>query len=967
MKINDRLYGFTVTGVSRLEEFKCDVYTLIYDKCGARLTYFDREDDNKTFSVSFKTLPEDNTGVFHIIEHSVLCGSDKYPLKDPFVELLKGSLNTFLNAMTFQDKTMYPVSSRNDRDFLNLISIYMDAVLHPLAVKSPNAFYQEGWHYELDGDGELSYKGVVLNEMRGAYSSADTLSERYMDELLYADTPYSYDSGGDPEFIPTLTYEEFCASHARFYHPSCAELFLDGSVRLDEVLPLIASFLEPYERSEVPKESFDIPRVTISAPKEYSSFYEAKAGEDTKNKTRISEGYMTVPFDDVERQLAIAVIKSALLGSNEARVKRKLLESGLCENLYAVTKSGIFEHSLTFEFINVKDGRESEVREMLYATLREVVEEGIDPEELTAALNSLEFATKEQDTGSTPLGIELAINSLESLLYSSDPTLQLRTDGVFASLRGRLGTGYFEDLVRELILDNPRRATVTLYPSLSLAEERKEREERALALAREKMSEESLAALRRECEELQRWQEAPDSDEAIATVPSLTLDDISREPKRIPTEERELSGVRIITHPIQTSGIVYAEMYFDISDVSCEELPLFSLLNSALISMPTAKRDARALQRLIKTHLGNLNTTLTSVTRRVEGGSETKLYFVVCASALVSELDSLADITAEMLRETVFSDTEGLRSIIKQTVTSNEEYFASSGHIAALGRVRASTSVSGAISEYYTGYESHLSYKEMDKSFDTEHGRIKDTLASLLGRYLTRERLTVCITGEAKDDFVTRLIGIAKTGEKVAPVCKIAPLPARKEGIAIPAQVSFAIKGNNLYSIDEDVTGSLEVIRSLVGYEYLWGEIRVKGGAYGAGMSAAATGSVAFYSYRDPSPARSLDVYGGVSDFLRDFAASGEDLTKYIIGAIGNAEPVRTPRAVGTLANIRALRGTTYEEECAVRASLIDTDSAELVRVADLIDRMLADAPYCVIGPLERLKEMKDIEVILEI
>lgn len=955
MNINDKLYGFTVTEKRHVDELTADVYTLIHDKCGARLTFIDRDDDNKTFSITFKTLPEDSTGVFHILEHSVLCGSEKYPLKDPFVELLKGSVNTFLNAMTFQDKTMYPVASRNDKDFYNLVGIYMDAVLHPLVIKNPNAFYQEGWHYEIGDGGELSYKGVVLNEMKGDYSSPESVADRNINEMLYRGTPYEYDSGGDPDEITSLTYESFVAAHKKYYHPTYAELFLDGNVVLDEILPLISSYLSEYGRSEVEKSEFEIPRVTISEPCERTVPYEVKDGESTENKTRVCLGYVVGAFDENKKLFGINILQRALFSTNESEIKRAVIASGLCEDMCVSMRDGILEPAVLIDFINVKDGKADELIKLLYSELERVMRCGIDRDELISNLNFTEFQVRERDFGSLPIGVANAMISLESLLYSDDPVQNFRCNEAFASLREGVDTGYFEGLIKEIFLENNRRGTLVMLPSDTLAQERRAYEEKALAEYAASLGERERAELAEMNRELALWQESEDSEQAREAIPSLALSDISDTPRKVPTEISERCGATAITHPISTNGIIYVDYHFDMSDVSAEELPYIALYNLLLTNLETEKRSASEVQRLIKASLGGFDTKMSAISRLDGGKCVPKVYLTVSASALSANRDKIPEITAEILNGALFEDKNAIRNIIRQTVIASEESFSSTGHQTAMGRVSAASSVEAACREYYNGYEAYLTFKELDRRFDEKFSEIKERLYKI-SDFFTRSRLTVSITGDCDGEYISRLISIFKNGDKVDPVCKIQPIPKRREGIAIPARVSFAAAGGNLFEIGGCPDGSYDVARSLVGYEYLWSEVRVKGGAYGAGMSAGISGNVGFYSYRDPSPSRTLGIFDSAPRFIREFANSERDITKYIIGAVGDSEPQRTPRMAGAGATVRYLRGISYERECELRRSMLGVNSSELLKIADSVEKSVRGGAVCVVGPREELE-----------
>lgn len=960
MEIGKKLHGFEVRAKTLVRELDAEVYTLIHEGCGARLTFIAREDDNKTFSISFKTLPEDSTGVFHILEHSVLCGSDKYPVKDPFVELLKGSLNTFLNAMTFDDKTMYPVSSRNDKDFFNMIDVYMDAVLHPLSLRSPNAFYQEGWHYEIDGEsGEVSYKGVVLNEMRGVFSSPDAIAERNINAMLYEGTPYAEDSGGDPADITKLTYEDYCRAHARYYHPSNAEIFLDGSVKLDEVLPLINSFLKDYTHAE---RSGDIPSATITSPRCRTVEYEAKPGEDITDKGRVSVGMLIGRFDQHERIVAAGLLLGALFANNESPAKAAIIDSGLCEDVYATVRDGVLEPALDFDFINVKDGREEELLALFRDTVSGIAANGIDKDELSATLNAIEFKMRERDFGSLPVGVLNAMVSLETLLYSDDPVGNLRYEDTLAALRERItdGSGYYESLLREFITDNERRATVIMHPSLTLAERRLAEEKRVLAEYSASLDDAARAALVKMNRELIAWQESEDSAEAVASLPTLSIKDIPDTVNPTPIEVCEVLGARVIKHEIPTSGIVYTDLFFDVGDVTADELATLSLYNLLLSNLATENYDALSLQREIKAGLGSFDARITALT----DGTEPRVYLQIGASALDKERDRIPTLVSEILSHTLFDDTAAIRSILRQTLISLEEGFTASGHQLAMARATATVSVESAVREYYGGYEAYVRLKELESNFDERIENLKTILRSFGEKFIERGRLTVSVTGEVDDKYLESLAKIAKYSERVAPVCQISPLKKRREGIVIPAQVAFASAAGNLYYIGAEPYGSLDVVRTLVGFEFLWSRIRVRGGAYGAGMSAALNGNLAFYSYRDPSPASSLECYREVPDFIRTFVREGGDVTKYVIGAAGDADPIRTPRMRGAACTLRYLRGRDHEDAMRIRQELLSVDNDELLRLADVIEETVGNGAVCVVGGREKLEPLELDEIL---
>ena len=961
MKLNETLYGFTVTREAAIDEIKATLYEAIHEKSGARLIYLDREDENKTFSITFKTLPEDSTGVFHIIEHSVLNGSEKYPVKEPFVELLKGSLNTFLNAMTFADKTMYPVASRNDKDFLNLVSVYLDAVFHPLMLTEPNIFYQEGWHYELDSrDGELKTSGVVLNEMRGAYSSPDEVSSYHIREMLYGNSCYRFESGGEPGAITDLTHEEFCKAHAKYYHPSNAEIFLDGSVKLDEVLPLIDEYLSEYERKEI---SFDIPSPVKPKETTREIEYEIAENESPENKTRLSVGYLTGRFDEQEKSVAISVLIDALTSSNESPLKKAIIDSGLCEDLLITTSDSMQDNMFFIDFRNVKDGKCDELYEFFNETVTELCKNGIDKDALEASLNSIEFKLREKDFGTFPIGVIYAMTVEDSTLYGGDAMQNLVYEKVLSSIREKLKGDYFEKLLYSLVIENEYKAKLRMTPSPTLGKRRSEEESARLAAIKAKMTDDEIEELLKFCEDLKAWQEREDTDEALAALPMLKLEDISPKIERIPHTVEKSEGVTTLHADVATSGITYLSLYYDSTDLSADEIFKLRILLSLFEEVKTKKRSAIELQNLIKSNLGALGASAPHLTTR---SGEVKLYSLISASFLDSKKEEAVSLIREMIYDSIFTDKEVARNIIRQMKIGSEESFSAMGHSIAFTRSSAQTNPEAAIAEYYSGYEAHLSTKRLDKSFDELADGLIKSLEALVEKIFVRERLTIVITGRKSDELTKTIVDMTPSGCACATATTpVLPLGRKREGILIPARAAFAGIGAYITDLGEDATGSIEVARSLLSYDFLWNKVRVQGGAYGVGLIAR-NENVGFYSYRDPSPKRSVGCFAESGEFLRDLAKSGEDITKFIIGAVGNIAPLLTPKLKGSLAARRYLRGVTDEETEKRLGEILATDSDALINISKILDKICESACPCIIAGRDIL-DACNLDSILEI
>ncbi|MBO7304964.1 MAG: insulinase family protein [Clostridia bacterium] len=961
MKNNDTLYGFKVKEIRDVAEISAKLIEMRHEKSGATLFFLDREDENKTFAISFKTIPEDSTGVFHIIEHSVLCGSEKYTTKEPFVELLKGSLNTFLNAMTFPDKTVYPVASRNDKDFSNLVSVYMDAVLNPAILHNKNIFLQEGWHYELDSkDGEMTRSGVVLNEMRGSFSSADELSAYHLTDMLFPDSCYRFESGGKPEFITDLTYEHFIASHQKYYHPSNSQIFLDGSVDLDSILPMLDEYLSPYDAKEI---DFDIEIQSPVSPEIRRVEYEIAPNESPENKMRLSVGYVNAAFDEQEKNVATTVLLDAVCSSNESPLKKAIIASGLCEDLILSPYDSMKQNSVVLDFRNVKDGECEKLYALFLSEVKALASAGIDRSLLEASLNSFEFKIREKDFGTLPRGIIYVLSMLESSLYGGDPVQNLCYSDTFEGLREKLSEGYFEELMLSIFVDNPHRAMVIMTPSATLGEERAKAEKETLARIKASLSDKQLDEIMTTVKELKAWQEAPDSPEALATTPELKLSDIPSAVEKLPQILKNTDGVTTLIHDVATNGILYTDMHFDVSDLTPEELFDLRILLALMQNVPTEAHTAIELQSLIKRELGDFGITMSPVTKH--GGA--KAYTTVSVSVLESKQKSVAPLLHEVLYTSIYTDRELARSIVKQMKIASDEAFVTSGHSIGITRAAAAFSTESAIQEYFLGYEAHKSLKELAKSFDECFDALAERLSALAKRIFTKNRLTLSLTGAADKSYISGIIDVLADGDACELISKIKPFGAHREGIVIPAEVSYAEMAASLSAIGERLTGSMSVARSLISLGYLWSAVRVQGGAYGVGLTARINGNVAFYSYRDPSPERTLGCYKESAAFLRSYAESGEDITKFIISALRDASPLLTPKLRGTVATSRYLRGVSYEDECRTRSELLATDKNELLRIADVIDRICEIGSVCVVAGKDKLDTCKDLDVILEI
>ncbi len=932
MKIDHLIHNFRVVNIRPLEELDCQIYELRYEKNGARLVWLDRNSENKTFGIGFRTIPSDDTGVFHILEHSVLCGSESYPVKEPFVDLLKGSMKTFLNAFTFPDKTFYPVSSRNDQDFANLMRVYLDAVFFPAIYTKPEIFRQEGWHYELRQGQPPSIKGVVFNEMKGALSSPDALMRNALNRAMFPDTCYRFVSGGDPAHIPELTYEQFLDAHRHFYHPSNAYIFLDGNVDLDGVLSLLDACLGRFDHQEM---DTAVPHQRPVQAGKSVGYFALSAGEKPDKKARVALGFGLGDYTSRREVMAMQVIGDLLCGSNQAPLKQALLSAGLAENVGFGVMNGIRQNYVVLSADNLEEGKLEQLKETAFDVLRRQVRDGMDHAHLRSILANLELQYRERDYGYMPQGLGLGMDVMGSWLYGGDPAQNLTMGPLFAELNSLVDEGWYEQLLKKTIFANDHTCEVLLLPSHTLAREKLEAENARLTKAGESWDEALLLAQQAS---LDAWQASTDSPEDVAKLPKLTLSDISEKPEDIPTQVDTVKGVTVLRHGLPTGGISYWNLYFDISDFTEEELSAASFLCVALGSLATEQYTAMQLQKQTNFYTGKLHFYLNCYSKH--NAPETcKTYLSVSFSALEKNLPQAIDLVLEILNRTRFDSHKQLREVLAQCKTGMEQTVAGSGNAIGMKRVMAGVSAEGVVQECTGGY----TYLQYLKQADVE--ALAATLEALCRRAVTAGRLTLSITGSQAHMPINSLLSGLAGGEEAAPHCALKPWGPRKEGIIIPANISFAAQGGLCPH-----SAHMQAAAQIASLAYLWNAVRVQGGAYGAGLSIADRGCGAFYSYRDPNAARSLEQFGATADFIRDLAASGQDLTGFIIGTIAGTEPVLLPGKLGGVADAWYFKDVTYESRCAFRKSLLTMTAADLAALEAPLRALCESTGVCVVG-----------------
>lgn len=952
------LFGFKISRSRELPELKARLHEYRHEKTGASLIWLERPEQNKTFSVSFKTIPEDDSGVFHILEHCVLGGSKKYAVREPFAELMKSSVNTFLNAMTFSDKTMYPVASRNETDFLNLIDVYLDGVFNPSVLEEERIFRQEGWGYAFDEEGKPSYQGVVYNEMKGASSSLDRKAHKETIRLLFPDSPYRFDSGGDPEAILDLTYEDFKAAHRRFYHPSNAFFFLDGQVPLEAVLEkLDQDYLSAYDR--VSLDGTIARQSPVAGLSKHD--YEIAADEDPRDKCRLTLAQLVASWDEIERKLAIQILCDVLAGSNEAPLKKYILDQELAQDFQMYLSSVAAQSWLTLEAQNTSPDRFDRIKTGLVDQLRDLADKGLNKADLLASLNQLYY--QELDP-SEPRGVILAMTSMSTWLYGGDPAQSLSRGLYFESLKEKINSDYFEVLVRDLIPDEDRLVEVQSFPSAQYGKDRDAREASRLEAQVSSWTAGQRQALMDQAAALEAWQMAPDTAEALASLPSLCLEDLAEEPDYRETEETSLEGLTILRHPSPAEGILYLKLYFDCSDSPLEDLAGLNFMAQLLGQLATQDRDAQSLLREVKTHIGQLDFSLTPM-GDPDHEDQCRLFFTVTCSVLESEANQAIQLISEILTRTHFDDKTSIYAQMLQLREYLRQMTNQAAHYFGVLRVKGHSRAKDAAKEALGGLSSVQWLKAFLADFDTQWDAFRTWAQASRDRLFSRERLTLSLTGQWEADTIQALIDAFPSLPGPPPgLASYQVAYPRQEGVLIPSAVSYACLGCPLSPYGGTYSGAWLALEQILSLEFLWNKIRVQGGAYGAGFSIDRSAACAFYSYRDPSPGKSLESFRQSATFIRAFCEDKDDIDRYIMGKIASLDPELSYKAQADLADNWYFTGFGPDKALAVRRQLMETKPQDLLPLADILGQALLEGAICLLGSAEALADHKDLTLV---
>ena len=951
--------GFTVTAVEPIPELGGTAYVFSHPATGARAMWIAVPDHNKSFAIAFKTPPADDTGVFHILEHSVLCGSDRFPVKEPFVNLLKTSMQTFLNALTFPDKTMYPVASTNVADLENLMDVYLDAVLHPAIYHRKRIFEQEGWHLEVADDGGLSYNGVVLNEMKGAMSDPDDVLFHALYRALFPQTPYRYESGGDPRAIPTLTYEEFLRTHARHYDLSNSYTILYGDLDVDRELAFVDERFRDATRRDAgepnplplqPAVRAGLSRVTMAT---------------TPQNASVAAGYVIGTYADRERVLATSILLDAIAGSNEAPLKRAMLDSGLADDFDAILLDGTQQPLVAFQLRGSKPEVADRFRELLEQTCADLARNGIGRDRLEASLAQAEFNLREGDWGSYADGVAISMVALSSWLYDDGrPVDYLRYEDAIASMRSGLDNGYFERLLGSLVCESSHSAEVELVP---LADGAASEEARELAQLRDEMGPEQIQGIRDEVAALRSEQEAPDSPEALATLPRLHLSDIEDTPEVTPASRVD-APLPCVFHDLPTHRIVYAYHYFDLRRVAFEDLPYVALLTDFLGKLDTRDHTASELDTLVERSLGNLSFFCETYSEHDDLGSAVPK-LVVGASSLSENVDALATLPAEVWGTTSFADTDRMLAMLQQRRIELEQYFQSSGHAAAAARLASHHSSAALVSDSLgAGVGYYLFVKELITDWGERKGDVSKRLAELARAIFTSDDVLVSLTCSCDD--MERFwaaggsLGLSPAVEGAAQRLLIPEPVTRDEAFVIPSDVCFCAEGMSGVR-NEDQVGAWQVASRALSLDYLWNEVRVKGGAYGVGFRHALNGLPAFWSYRDPAIDPTLARFEGAGPWLRSWDGGEDELEGYVVSCVAAHDSPVKPRALARQqdGDLISLRPEGWRDR--VREQILDVSADSLRDLAPQVEGLASNRDVVVFGPREAIDSSAvDFEVV---
>ncbi|ABK61755.1 MULTISPECIES: insulinase family protein [Clostridium] len=961
-QLNNEYHGFKFIEEKEIKDINSKVRVFYHEKSGAKLLNLENDDDNKVFAIGFRTPPSDSTGVPHIMEHSVLCGSRKFPIKDPFVELAKGSLNTFLNAMTFSDKTIYPVASRNEKDFFNLMDVYLDAVFYPNIYKHPEILMQEGWHYELDSkEDEITYKGVVYNEMKGAFSSPEDILFRKIQETLFPDTTYGVESGGDPEVIPKLTQEQFLDFHKKFYHPSNSYIYLYGNGDLDKELKFINDeYLNNFEKIDVDS------KIEVQSPfgeiKEFTYEYPVAEGDEGNDKSFFSLNFV-LENSTPETSLAFEILEYLLLETPAAPLKKALIQSGIGKDVYGYFDSGILQPVFSIVVKNAHESKKEEFRNIVFDILKDLVSNGIDKNLIEACINIKEFKLREMDTRTYPKGLIYYTKAMDSWLYDKEPYIYLEYENALKEVKKALTSKYFEELIENHLINTKHGSLLVLNPKAGLAEAKDEELRKKLSEYKASLSDKELEELVSETKALKERQMSGEKKEDLEKIPLLSLEDIDKKAEEFSLQEKSIEDNKVLFQPMFTNKIAYVKLIFDTKTIKEELIPYLSLLAGVLGKIDTDKYTYGDLSNEVNIYTGGISyAPVTFVQNNTK--DEFKPKFVVKSKAIVDKVPKLFEIIEEILLNTKF-DKNRLKEIIREMKSRLDMAMFDSGHIVAVNRLLSYFSNISQYEEKISGLEFYKFIEDIEENFDSKHEEIIENLKEVQKTVFNRNNLILNFAVEEEnyekvEESLKRFIGklnneTLKTYEYDFKCHK------KNEGLLTQGNVQYVMKGYNYKDLGYSYKGSMQVLKVIESLDYLWNNIRVIGGAYGAFASFGRSGNMFFGSYRDPNIKESLNVYDNAYEYLRNFDADSREMTKYIIGTISSLDTPLTPSLKSERAISYYLSNITKEDIQKERDEVLSCTKEDIREFANMIKDCMDQNYICVLGNSIKIKENKEL------
>ncbi|MBC3888320.1 peptidase M16 [Acetobacterium paludosum] len=963
-ELEENVHGFILKKEEFVEEIDGFARMFIHEKTGAQCLYVSAEDDNKVFSISFRTPSTDSTGVPHIIEHSTLCGSRKYPVKEPFVELAKGSLNTFLNAMTYPDKTMYPIASTNAKDFMNLMDVYMDAVFYPNIYENPYTFYQEGWHYHIENSEDpIIYNGVVYNEMKGAFSNPEEVLQNKVFESLYPQSCYRFESGGDPEVIPELTYEDFLAFHKKYYHPSNSYIYLygDGDVR-DHLKYLNDEYLSDFEKQTVDSDIKE--QAPFKKQQNLVASYGVSKEEPLENRAYLALNVVlgnTLPYEEA---LAFDILSHILLSNNSSPLKEALLALQIAEDVSYQYSNSLKQPCFSITLKNTEAKHGELFVKTVEDVLKKLVKDGLDPLSVEAGINIYEFSHIEGEYGSYPKGLIYGIDIMDNWLYGNDPTDYLKYKAVFKKFKSSWKDGYFEKLIQHLLIDNTFKSLVTIVPDNNLQEQADRKLEEKLAAYKAGLSQEELLNLINETQILMKRQNEEDSPDDLEKIPKLSLDDINKEGRKYPIEVEKALDTTLLFHPGFTGDISYLKLYFDYSDIPQEDLKYLSLMCKMLGGLSTKNMDFHRLSQEIEINTGGLSFGIESYDD-VHHLGDFRSNCYIKGKAITEKIPTLINLMTDVLTQTQYNEKNLIYDMIREIKTQKETQFLTAGHVVGVQRLQSYYSQSARLFEEFGGIEFYRFIADLEASFDEKFVALAEKMTRISKRIFTTQKPIISITGtnEIKEKTLsaleTYLSQLQQREDKINPFNF--KLSIGNEGFLTAAKIQYVSQGYNIRELGFEYSGAQLVLKGILSMDYLWNKVRVQGGAYGAFFSIGRGGDLYFGSYRDPKLKKTLDAYAGTIDYIKNLDLSKRELEKYIIGTISSKDVPLSASVKGEISDNFYFSGVTNEDLQKERKEILETSVEQLRSFSDMISSVLEKNVLCVMGSEEAIKENKEL------